>query len=336
MARSISEEAVAKQQWGISQGMEVPELLKELKLRDGKSWMMITNQQGALVQRSLWKLCATRGISEPTDAVAGLKALLDEADDDDLLSGHFHELCRAHGVSRLCFEDVVASEHVAQHLDVHVTLQAAKKLWADRDSVTCPEFVAFIRGLRDAQGRATTIQSFLRGRAQRLKPTPEAEALRCGTKLAPYNPTPMCAIHQALEALSVRSGDVVYDLGCGDGRFLIAAGQRGARAVGVEYDPRFAERALRSVQDKGLREVSVICGDACVADLSEATQIFVYLVPQGLKLLEPNLREALQRGVRIASYTFSLPGWTPDDVLTAESRSAECKLWIYKSARCLS
>ena len=310
--------------------MEVPELLQELKLRDGKRWMMITNQQGALVERSLVKLCASRGLSEP---VACLKGLLEEATEEEMLSQHFEELCDAHQVDRLGFEEVMASKLVA--LDVHVTLSAAKKLWAGRDSVGCKEFVAFVRALREAEGRATKIQSFLRGRAQRLK-VEEPEILGCGPKLAPYNPTPKCAIEQALEALKVASGDLVYDLGCGDGRFLVAAGHRGARAVGVEYDARFAERAMASIQEAGLQEVEVICGDACTTDLSEATKIFLYLVPQGLKLLEPALREALQRGVAIASYTFSLPGWTADEVLTAESRSLECKLWIYKSAKCLS
>ena len=150
------------------------------------------------------------------------------------------------------------------------------------------------------------------------------------------SPSVQGAIHQALEALHVGHNDLLYDLGCGDGRLLLAAAQRGAKALGVEYDTRFVEKALAKIEEFGVSHLAkVICGDAFETDLTPASKIFVYLVPDGLRKIEPSLCAAMKRGTPIASYMFSIPGWSADDVLTAETRAAECKVWIYQSPKCL-
>lgn len=184
--------------------------------------------------------------------------------------------------------------------------------------------------------RAMAIQSALRGRvgrrvAEGAKVGQAAQRLAEAPKLAPFNPTPECAIMQALDALNVGPGDLLYDLGCGDGRLLVAAAIRGARALGVEYDERFVSKAQEMVQEARASElVEVVHGDASSIDLKPATKIFVYLVPSGLQRIAPLLNSALERGVPIASYTFSIPGLHPTEVLSAETRAPECKVRIYR------
>lgn len=105
----------------------------------------------------------------------------------------------------------------------------------------------------------------------------------------------------------------MHDIGCGDGRLLLAAAARGARGVGVEYDAVFAERATAAVAAKGLQDtVSIVHGDAVeVVDTSTATVVFVYLVPEGLAKVAHHLQAARDRGARIVSNMFGVPGWTP-------------------------
>ena len=169
---------------------------------------------------------------------------------------------------------------------------------------------------------------------------PGAVAQREDHKLAPYNPTSEDGIRLALELAGVSSDDTVYDIGCGDGRTLLAAAAKGARGIGIEYDPKFVERcvlsgtafgshcvslslstdavppppsAKKNIEDAGLAsKLSVIEGDAVeLADLTEATVIFIYLVPKGIDLLKPRLAKAVRRGARLVSNMFSVPEWTP-------------------------
>ena len=133
-------------------------------------------------------------------------------------------------------------------------------------------------------------------------------------KLAPFNPTTNEAIAKAVELLDVRAGDTVFDLGCGDGRFLVAAAQLGSatKCVGVEYDGVLAARARDAVTKAGLDAVvEIVHGDALTADLSSATKLFIYLVPAGLRIVLPVLEEMRARGIPVVAYTFTVPGWEP-------------------------
>ena len=133
-------------------------------------------------------------------------------------------------------------------------------------------------------------------------------------KLAPFNPVCEECLGLAVDMFEFSDGDVLFDLGCGDGRSLVACAQSCAalRCVGIECDERLAARARQRAADAGIAErVTIILGDACTADLSSATKIFVYLVPDGLKVMQPTLSGALDRGVTIVSYMFSLAEETP-------------------------
>ena len=108
-------------------------------------------------------------------------------------------------------------------------------------------------------------------------------------------------------------GDVVYDLGSGDGRIPIIAAQKyGARGVGIEIDPALVTVARQNAVDAQVADrVMFILGDLFEADLSDATVVTMYLSPNILKRLEPGLR-ALKPGTRIVSHQFPIGGWMPD------------------------
>jgi tRNA1(Val) A37 N6-methylase TrmN6 len=115
------------------------------------------------------------------------------------------------------------------------------------------------------------------------------EEQKKGKKLAPFNPTPDEVIDTALALLRVQADDVVYDLGCGDARFLIsAAKQCGVKGLGVEYDKQFVDKAQSRINESGMQDqITVIHENVLNVDLSPATAIFIYLVPEGMKLIEP-------------------------------------------------
>jgi tRNA1(Val) A37 N6-methylase TrmN6 len=136
--------------------------------------------------------------------------------------------------------------------------------------------------------------------------TQDAEpSSKVGENLAPFNPSSDAVISTALNMLQLKATDTVYDLGCGDGRFLVqAAICAGARGVGVEYDKVFADRAETRVLQAGLSNLITIHHDnALNIDLAAATAAFVYLVPKGMAQLRPELEALLLRGCRVVTYS---------------------------------
>jgi len=133
-------------------------------------------------------------------------------------------------------------------------------------------------------------------------------------KLAPFNPTDASAQEAALSFLTISGEDVLYDLGCGDARFLVAAhlsmpSGSAMASVGVEYDKVYYDRAVAACSP--FPRICIQHADVVTVDMSDATAVFVYLVPDGLKLITDKLYAVLRRGGRIASYMFSVPGLTP-------------------------
>ncbi len=130
--------------------------------------------------------------------------------------------------------------------------------------------------------------------------------------LAPFYPTPMNVVDKMLEMAELDSDDVVYDLGCGDGRIVIAAADRfGARGVGVEYDPEVAQRAIDNVRNAGFEDqVEIIVGDAMKVDVTAATVVTLYLLPESNLKLKPILEASLAPGSRVISHDWDMEGWT--------------------------
>jgi SAM-dependent methyltransferase len=167
-------------------------------------------------------------------------------------------------------------------------------------------------------------------RTQELQPPPKQEPQepvpgQAGKDVI-WLPTPEPLVERMLTMAQVGPRDVVYDLGSGDGRTVIAAAKRGAQAVGVEYNPElvaFSERAAR-VQGVASR-ARFVHGDIFETDFSGATVVTLYLLSTLNMRLRPTLLK-MRPGTRVVSHAFTMEDWAADEVSQAEYRSAY--LWI--------
>ena len=143
---------------------------------------------------------------------------------------------------------------------------------------------------------------------------PTVAARQQAESLAPYVPTPYDVVNRMLELAEVTRDDVVYDLGCGDGRIVITAAERfGARGVGIDYDPERIAEANANAARRGVQDlVTFIQQDAMQADVSEATVVTLYLLSSSNRRLRPILTRQLRPGARIVSHAFRMGDWRPD------------------------
>lgn len=134
--------------------------------------------------------------------------------------------------------------------------------------------------------------------------------------LAPFVPTPQDVVDRMLELAGVTANDVVYDLGCGDGRIVITAARRfGARGVGVDIDPRRIAESNANAAQAGVQHlVRFVEQDAMTVDVSEATVVTLYLLSSSNVKLRPLLTSQLPVGARIVSHAFSMGDWPADEV----------------------
>ena len=158
----------------------------------------------------------------------------------------------------------------------------------------------------------------------------------------PYIPTTETAVKAMLELAGVTSSDVVYDLGCGDGRIVVAAAKSyGARGVGIDIDPVRIREAKEKARRAGVENrVEFREQDLFKSDFREATVVTLFLLPAINRRLRPQL-EALKPGTRIVSNMFEIEGWKPtreivvkddaDDVYYFGSR--RLFLWIVPPTR---
>ncbi|MEX2583243.1 MAG: class I SAM-dependent methyltransferase [Gemmatimonadota bacterium] len=147
--------------------------------------------------------------------------------------------------------------------------------------------------------------------------TPAAAAQLPPAGDPPYVPTPMSLVHQMLEMAGVGESDVVYDLGSGDGRIVIAAAQRGARGVGVEYEGWLVQRSRAKADSAGvLDRVEFIEQDLFETDVRDATVVLLYLGADFNRRLRPRLLEQLRPGARIVSHGFHMDDWNADRTQT--------------------
>lgn len=135
-------------------------------------------------------------------------------------------------------------------------------------------------------------------------------------ELAPFVPTPMEVVERMLALAEVKTGDVVYDLGSGDGRIIImAAKQYGVRGVGFEIDPGLVQESREFASAEGVGHlVEFHQKDVMTVDLSPATVVTLYLYPESNMLLRPKLWRQLKPGARVVSNDFDMEDWKPDKV----------------------
>lgn len=150
--------------------------------------------------------------------------------------------------------------------------------------------------------------------------------------VSPYVPTPNEVVIEMMKMAGVAKEDVVYDLGSGDGRIvIIAAKEFGARGVGVEIDPQLIKQSSENARLAGVSDrVNFIQKDLFQADLSDATVVTLYLLPEVMQKLQPKLLRELKPGTRIISHQFDMKEWKPDrsEVLRQPSRLHLVHYWI--------
>jgi SAM-dependent methyltransferase len=141
-----------------------------------------------------------------------------------------------------------------------------------------------------------------------------------------WMPTPESLVERMLTMAQVTTRDVVYDLGSGDGRMVIAAAKRGAQAVGIEFNPELVTFSQTKAREQGVASrARFVQGDIFEAQFSDATVVTLYLLSTLNMRLRPMLLK-MHPGTRVVSHAFSMEDWSPDEVSRAEQRTAY--LWI--------
>lgn len=143
-----------------------------------------------------------------------------------------------------------------------------------------------------------------------------------------YVPTREPVVDAMLKLANVKASDVVYDLGCGDGRIVITAAQKyGAKGVGIDIDPERIKEANENAANSNVEDkVEFILGDLFESDFSEASVVTLYLLSSLNLRLRPSLLEQLKPGTRIVSHAFSMGDWEPEKTQTVDG--TRIYLWI--------
>jgi len=133
----------------------------------------------------------------------------------------------------------------------------------------------------------------------------------------PFVPTPIPVVTEMLQVANVNANDVLYDLGSGDGRIVIAAAQHfGTRGVGIDLDPQRVQEANDNARQAGVTDrVQFLQGDIFQADLREATVVTLYLLPSVNMKLRPKLLSELRPGTRVVSHNYDMGDWEPEKTI---------------------
>jgi SAM-dependent methyltransferase len=150
---------------------------------------------------------------------------------------------------------------------------------------------------------------------------------------APFVATPAAVVAAMLELAKVTKNDIVYDLGCGDGRIVIAAAKNyGARGVGIDLDPKLIKEATENAKKQGVSDrVTFVQADLFEADIRDATVVTLYLLPILNVKLRPRLLNELKPGTRVVSHDFHMDEWAPD--ASVELNGRRVYLWTVPARR---
>ena len=131
--------------------------------------------------------------------------------------------------------------------------------------------------------------------------------------IAPFVASPLPVIRRMLVLAELKPGEILYDLGAGDGRAVIMAAQEfGARAVGIELREDLAKKALQTVYQLGLQDrVTILHSNLFDVDISPADVVFLYLTTSANEKVKPKLEAELKPGARVISHDYEIIGWKP-------------------------
>jgi SAM-dependent methyltransferase len=134
-----------------------------------------------------------------------------------------------------------------------------------------------------------------------------------------YVPTRQSVVDAMLKVANVKAGDVVYDLGCGDGRIVVTAAKLGARGIGIDIDPQRVKEANENVAKNNVGDrVKILNQDLFTTDVSEANVVMLYLLPSLNLKLRPVLWKTLKPGTRVVSHDFDMGDWKPEQTLNVD------------------
>src|SRR5215468_6033660 len=134
-----------------------------------------------------------------------------------------------------------------------------------------------------------------------------------GKKIVPYVPTPQEVVDRMLELAEVKKGDVVYDLGSGDGRIVVTAAMKyGIKAIGFEIDPQRIKESQENIKKAGVENlVEIRQQDIRTVDLAGASVLTMYLLPEVNLMIRPNIWKQMKPGSRVVSHDFDMGDWKP-------------------------
>jgi len=134
--------------------------------------------------------------------------------------------------------------------------------------------------------------------------------------IAPFVPSPSTVVEYMLKLADLKAGEVVFDLGSGDGRTVIMAAKTfGARGVGIELREDLAKKALATIHETGLEgRVTIVNSDMFNVNLTEADVVYLYLTTSANEKIRPKLDSDLKKGARVVSHDYEITGWRPEKV----------------------
>jgi tRNA A58 N-methylase Trm61 len=155
-----------------------------------------------------------------------------------------------------------------------------------------------------------------------------------------YVPSEQVVVEKMLQMAKLKKNDIVFDLGCGDGRIVVTAAKKfGCKGVGIDYDPNRVEESLETMKKAGVtkEQVEIREGDALkVKDLEKATVITLYMLPEFMEKLEPQIKSRVKPGTRIIAHDYPFPNMEPDQVVEFEvggSRPKFLYMWTIREAK---
>ncbi len=139
---------------------------------------------------------------------------------------------------------------------------------------------------------------------------------RADLYIAPYVPSPPQVVQRMLKLAELKAGEILFDLGSGDGRTVVMAVKEFcARAVGVELREDLAKKALATVFEQNLQDrITIVNGDMFNVDLTSADVVFLYLTTSANEKIRPKLDAELREGSRVISHDYEIVGWKPEKV----------------------
>lgn len=155
-----------------------------------------------------------------------------------------------------------------------------------------------------------------------------------------YVPTEQVVVEKMLQMAKVKKDDLVFDLGCGDGRIVVTAAKKyGCKGVGIDIDPARIKDSLETMKKAGVTKelVDIRQGDALkVKDLDKATVIMLYMLPEFMEKLEPQIKSKLKPGTRIVAHDYPFPNMEPDQTVEFDiggSRPKFLYLWTIREPK---